>query len=1544
MPSAVDDARAQGYSDAEINAQLAPDMAAARAQGYSQDEINAHYGIVPPPPFDDTALRQHISTNLATAPKPVTSFGDAVEAGLQMSATGLIARGKVPDKVLAEDAPWYSRIAANVASTVADLPEMGAGFLMGGALGSETGPGAAITATAGAFALPTALRSTLMDAYEKGQFTSFPDFWARASGIMIDTAKSYVAGAATGAAGAVAGPALEAALPALASPAVTAATKTAAEIATMTTVGKGLEGQVPSASDFLDAAVLLGGLKFADMGAGKLRSLYARTGIPPAAVIADAAHDVTISQDLLSDKEVPDAYRSAADADAARVAAEPGRAAEAADRAEASAEPQAAETDAAPPTEPGTPDASPLQREPPEPERLASFLKRMGGVQDPGGDIASTLGGARFRPGLINRNGLTQDDAALQAWEHGFFPEFGETRPPINDLLNALDEDLRGNNRYSSQDQGALEAYQEARGQNEQIVRLATEHGIDTTDMTREQFFDKVAERLSSDQVAEEAAKAADAHQGAYDEAERVTGQWLIAHGHPDDVDAMLGPPRTLEELEREFQQEQGSRPAGQGAGDGGQPGAAGGGAGGGADGGGPGGRGPGAATGGGEAGGEPAGGGPPTDITDARERILAHISVGETPPTRGWSWGRLYTNLFDKLFPISQAVSEASGGADVAAADNAYKLARLMAGVTGKANHMLDGAGTFDFNTYENTGPSLKAILAPHTENLDGLRAYIASRRALELEGRGIKTGFDLDAAQLVLDSGRAQYGDTAAALTDFQDRVAQYLRDSGVLSRAGYAAMREANQLYVPFQRVMDDVEGGGIRAAGSSLQARNPIHGMVGSERQVIDPIESIVRNTYLLTQMAEKNAVGTKLVAMLQGADEAAAAATPTPLEAAATVAELRAAGVESADDLAPMIAGSAPVKDGEIRVFRDGVAETWQVDPELARAMKGLDAQSMGMIEQILRPFSRTLRAGAVLQPDFVLRHSIRDFLYASVTHPGFFNPVDMARGFLSLARRDEDYQDWLKSGAANVSMVALDRQYMQTSIDQLAGTGMLERAWNVVGNPDASVLAKARAAGMTLPMDVARKFLLNPMQMAVEFAESATHIGTFIKAKNEMLAGQPEGTELTKAQIQEAGFASRDVAVDASMMGAKVQAWNSVSAFANIALQDSSRVVRSFIDRPMSTAIKVAGAISLPSALVWWNGKDDPRYKEAPDWQRDTFWVIPTDRWQDATAQDFAGQPDDPHLRRQMPDGSYQVNNGLTFRIPKPWGMGLIFGSGVERTLDGFYNHNPGAFANFGKSLESVSVPSLVPNAVVPVIEQFANRSTFFDRTLVPDQMEKYLPEYQYTPYTTETAKALGQLLGAFPGVEQAKTQQGAAGGVARALSSPILLENYLRAWTGNLGMYTLQLADAGLRKAGVVPDPPNQPESTLADIPFVRAFVVRSPSSSAQSIQDFQDDYGHNKIYYDTLIGMAKEGNMDAVRRVQAAGGPMTFVRLDGIHKAIQMQSTLVRDIYKNPDIPPDQKRQLIDTAYWRMIEIAQSGKAAMAQARAQLQGAPAQ
>jgi hypothetical protein len=968
-----------------------------------------------------------------------------------------------------------------------------------------------------------------------------------------------------------------------------------------------------------------------------------------------------------------------------------------------------------------------------------------------------------------------------------------------------------------------------------------------------------------------------------------------------------------------------------------------------------------------------------PGSLDDAVAKILSHISVDEASRGRGYSWSRFYSDVVDRFFPISKAVE----GDSLRAIEDPYKMARLYSGWTGKADHMLN-EGTFDFNTYKNNGPSLKDILDPVKDDMDGFRAFAASARAMELEKLGLEHGFDLDAVEQVGQAGIKKYGKTLEKLVNYQKNMATYLRDSGVLSNKAYDAMLEANKLYVPFHRVMgEDIMAGANSIGGQSMTARNPIKALKGSEREVIDPIESIIKNTYLLTAMAEKNAVGTVLIDTLlkqekaspvwdkymgrpKGEAETSEFNLPVVKEDATAIAGyLEGQGATAHPELVDALRDMAtPARQGEVSIFRDGKRVSYKVDPDIANAMKGLDRSSVGLIERLLAPLSSTLRAGAVLDPEFAVRHTIRDYLYSFIkTNDGVYTPIDSVKGLMGLVTKDADYWQWQKGGGANATLVSLDRRFLQESLTKFNNeTGLFARSWNVINNPNMTTLRKISSiTGDTW------QTAITPLQMLTEFAMNANHLGGFKKSLRELeaqntsnlgktlpaVAGDTlppaakgstlmlrdgkttaEGLDAAaasrvagadKKNILDAAWVSRNTGIDIARMGAKMKSWNMISAFMNAKIQDTSQIIEAQLKTPIATTTKIAIGITIPSLALWWANKDDSRYKELPEWEKDVFWNILTDKWQPSSPELAATRPAD---QVRINNGQIEVNNGTIWRIPKPFSTGVLFGSGPERLADYFYGQNPHAFQGFFQSLAQSTLGDLTPNALVPMLEQSDNRSQFTGRTIINHNLENQLPEYQYNNYTTETAKALGQVISAFPGIKEMRTgEQGSVpAGAARALSSPILIENYVRGWTGALGTYALQAADFGLRKAGVLPDPEHA-TPTMADIPMVRAFVARYPSSNAQSIQDFYRAYDENKKFFDTYMAQAQSGNADALQKIQDAGGQRMFLQLDAIKQAIGEQAKVIQMIDKNPEIKPYEKRQLIDSLYYGMIQVAAQG-----------------
>lgn len=121
-----------------------------------------------------------------------------------------------------------------------------------------------------------------------------------------------------------------------------------------------------------------------------------------------------------------------------------------------------------------------------KPESLSSFVVRMGGIDDSGGDILSAVGRAKDRPGLIRKksihsgpglgiggkvdNANSLDAMALRAWENGFFP--GRTqRPTKNEFIDMLTEDLQSSPVYRDADAGYRDDWNVAREMERELEK-----------------------------------------------------------------------------------------------------------------------------------------------------------------------------------------------------------------------------------------------------------------------------------------------------------------------------------------------------------------------------------------------------------------------------------------------------------------------------------------------------------------------------------------------------------------------------------------------------------------------------------------------------------------------------------------------------------------------------------------------------------------------------------------------------------------------------------------------------------------------------------------------------------------------------------------------------------------------------------------------------------------------------------------------------------------------------------------------------------------
>lgn len=340
LDTKIAQARAAGASWDQINGAIGQRVNAAKQAGATDAQIQAAFGQNVDPAHVQgvmahvqTNVQQNLDAHPEAQQNVVSDPMGAFKAGLQASSGGLIARGKLPDTVLAEHVGMFTRLAREAGEFTGDLPAMFTGAVAGGAAGGAAGGGAGaavpvvgetgvseavggvggavVGGGAGSTALPEFIKSAYIDGLKHGLWKDPQDFAARTGNILWNTTKAGAVGAATSFVGgkvtqgfAKAGTAIN--------PWAQLGVKTTAELATMTTVSAGLEGRLPTKEDVIDGAALLAFFHVAGGGGAAIRSKmlsngksnladhWAETEQSPVAAAQQAAQDPILRTKLQS--------------------------------------------------------------------------------------------------------------------------------------------------------------------------------------------------------------------------------------------------------------------------------------------------------------------------------------------------------------------------------------------------------------------------------------------------------------------------------------------------------------------------------------------------------------------------------------------------------------------------------------------------------------------------------------------------------------------------------------------------------------------------------------------------------------------------------------------------------------------------------------------------------------------------------------------------------------------------------------------------------------------------------------------------------------------------------------------------------------------------------------------------------------------------------------------------------------------------------------------------------------------------------------------
>lgn len=840
-------------------------------------------------------------------------------------------------------------------------------------------------------------------------------------------------------------------------------------------------------------------------------------------------------------------------------------------------------------------------------------------------------------------------------------------------------------------------------------------------------------------------------------------------------------------------------------------------------------------------------------------------------------------TRLFiDRLHPILRLVQRVESTKNTKGQLNVYEQFRILVGMTNRGGSFIDRA-TQTVNL-ENKGKPLKQVLEPlkfegnKKLNEQGIKkqyaelnAYLIARRALEYDRRGFKHPFDSQAAKETIQILKNKYDPIAKEIDVYNRQLLEYARDLKLIDKQAFDAMVEANKSYVPFSRVLETVKGEKPSKYGG---VSNPFKRIKGDETlKVFDPIETIYSNTFKIVKLAERNNALIKFFDFVEK-NKSSFPDINKKIETKQTKIERKelekvlddpSAINDAAIENFKVFRKSFVKPDGSsVTVYRNGKYEVWDVGKELADSLSEFNPQEMGVIIRAIGTPARLLRAGATTSPDFVFSNIGRDTVLGAVFSKSGFIPVwsslegglTMLLGKTGVSKKAKKImEDWEKSGGMQSTLISLDRMVNDKSAFKILNGQQIR---NKVFNP------------------------LEILRTLSEIGENITRLGEFQKAYKK--AGK-EGLK-GREQIERAGFESRDITIDYAKMGAYMKGVNAVSAFYNARVQGYVKIYDGFKQRPGRTIATITAGIIMPSVYFWFANRDNEIYQRQPQWVKDNYWVV--------------------------------VVGDTPYRIPKPFDLGVVFGTGMEQFLDYWYGNEANAkndLSRFVTEFVSSQLRNLnpLPTILVPPIEQKTNYSIFKGKPLVPDYMDRQLlGPYQFNPYTTETSKLLSRTLAAMIGDHNAP--------------SPIVIDNYIKGWTGGLGNYFMMALDKALIETGIIDDP-IRPTDSLTKIPGLRAFNLRDPSMQSEFITDFYEEYKKYKKYKPTIEKLKKDGDFKEAAKLAKRKKLIdkNIAVLERYKTIIDQHNEYVRKAFNMKNVDPDQKQQIIDDMVFMSIKMAQ-------------------
>jgi hypothetical protein len=532
----------------------------------------------------------------------------------------------------------------------------------------------------------------------------------------------------------------------------------------------------------------------------------------------------------------------------------------------------------------------------------------------------------------------------------------------------------------------------------------------------------------------------------------------------------------------------------------------------------------------------------------------------------------------------------------------------------------------------------------------------------------------------------------------------------------------------------------------------------------------------------------------------------------------------------AQKVANLLSGISPdKKNNAVTFLMDGKLRSIQFSKDFDAMFEGFQGPSeFGSIGKFMQKVENIPRTAFSIVNDLTGVGPLRDLAETYINDPNLKNGQlirlfkDYFRGLNEVKNEGPAFQQVLASGGG------IGGRYVSPS------SGMYETSVDFVTR---------KAAGEKLTW-------LKQLEKMSSDLSQASRMGAALRA---MEAGG-DSDEMAKM--------FRSVIADPQQVGSKMMAATRITAFMNMGVQSMAKTVEQFKNNPSLVAIKGAAGISIPAAILWYYGKDDPEIQNL--------------RNSKGGEQYFYWRP---------------VDDVPVLRFPKPYMYGQIFGTSVESLLDAMSKTNPEAADNLVKGFLGQATVNVVPLSLQMLAEGVTkNKFLGFGEgsTSLGGATSNQMPEDQRFQNTTTTARKIADVTGV----------------------SAALIDDAMRTFMTTEPFRAYSWID---RKVS------GRTTGTVEDVPLFGKFMATTKKANIGSINSM---YAKANEYADVLKSYedaASKGDEERIKKIWGSSKgelEQSIAFAEGLKTVQEIRST-INLINENTLLTPDERRTQIDKMF---------------------------